>query len=90
MFDLVKRNHVTCETGYQPKHHQLLHLVHRALYQGNPMKYANFLNESLNSTLKKSARYCHQMTFELCLLRRMRYLLQDNPKGNKRALPFAQ
>ena len=90
MCNLIKHCHLSTENGYLPKNHQLLHLAHRAMFQGNPKKYANFLNEALNSTLKKAARYCHQRTFEVCLLRRMRYLLLKNPKGNKRPLVFEQ
>ena len=47
-----------------PKSHLVYHLILRAAYHGNPVLYHTFLDESLNSTLKKVLRLCHQCRFE--------------------------
>ena len=38
------------------------------LLQGNPWKYANFLNESLNKNLKNCCKHASQLTFESTVL----------------------
>jgi len=37
------------------KHHQALHMAHRAKFHGNPSFYANWLDESLNQDLARIA-----------------------------------
>lgn len=49
---------------YTPKFHLMFHLILRTADQGNPVFYATFLDESLNSTLKKALSLGHQANFE--------------------------
>ena len=59
--------HVTLVEPYGlfiPKHHLMAHVNDRALYHGNPAKYAVVLDESLNKSLKQVCRLCHQANFE--------------------------
>ena len=67
-----------------PKNHMAMHLLQRSTWQGNPITYQNFYDESLNSTLKRAARFCHQLRFEGTLIRRMTYLLTHGGRGVKR------
>ena len=49
---------------YTPKFHLMYHLVRRLAFQGNALLYQTFVDESLNKTLKKVLRLCHQCAFE--------------------------
>ena len=51
-----------------PKTHLMLHCVLRARTQGNPLLFQTFIDEGLNSTLKKVLRLCHQSRFEAVAL----------------------
>jgi hypothetical protein len=79
LFDTLKR-HLLLMRGQEsdlPKHHQWIHMVDRAAFTGNPRFHANWLNESLNKTMKASARNCSQLTFEPSLLFKMRGALRQ-------------
>ena len=67
---------------FTPKHHIIYHLLHKMGYQGNPRNYATWLDESLNKLLKRCCRETSVVTFERCVLARMRSLLCE--KGSKR------
>jgi hypothetical protein len=47
-----------------PKSHLMIHVAHRARYQGNPWLHATWVDEGLNRKLKALLRLCHHMTFE--------------------------
>ena len=47
-----------------PEAHLVVHLACWALVQGNPVLCSTFLDESLNKTLKRCLRLCHQSNFE--------------------------
>lgn len=67
-----------------PKRHLCAHLVFRAAYFGNPRRYANWEDESLNRVLKAALRQVSQATFEAFLLLRFREVLRQ--RGVKRPL----
>ena len=60
----------------QPKKHMVAHMLLKMCLQGNPQRYANWLDESLNKLLKKSCRTVSQVTFERFLLLRMQETLR--------------
>jgi hypothetical protein len=68
----------------QPKRHMTAHLLHNSGRLGSPLNYANWLDESLNKTLKLSCRLTSQATFERMVLLRMKSLLKG---GLKRPRP---
>ena len=74
--------------GYEdmktPKRHLMTHLVCSARTVGNPKQYANWLNESLNRTLRATCRHTSQQTFALSVMLRMKEILRS--KGVKRRL----
>eukprot|EP00969_Alexandrium_andersonii_P145658 6442095-Alexandrium_andersonii.AAC.1 len=47
-----------------PKSHLMVHLIPRAQQLGNLLLYQRFLDESLNSELKRAVRLCHQARFD--------------------------
>jgi hypothetical protein len=49
---------------YTPKFHLMYHAVLRIAFQGNPIQYQTFVDESLNKALKRVLRLCHQQAFE--------------------------
>eukprot|EP00969_Alexandrium_andersonii_P042193 1850911-Alexandrium_andersonii.AAC.1 len=53
----------------------MLHLALRARVMGNPLLYQTFLDESLNSALKRCLRQCHQRRFEAMGLCKINALL---------------
>ena len=59
---------------WRPKCHLLLHLILRALVQGNPRLYSTYRDESLNGVIAKIARSAHRSTwgnvihFKCCIL----------------------
>ena len=80
-------DHMALMTPYNvftPKHHLVFHLLGNVSRQGNPRRYAVWLDESLNKTLKQACRQTSQATFELSVLSRMRDLLRT--KAAKRRL----
>jgi hypothetical protein len=54
-----------------PKRHMVLHMVLDIPYKGNPVSYANWIDESDNRTLKACCRTTSQLTFEPSVLLRM-------------------
>lgn len=66
LLDMYKKYlHLASTLGLtSPKTHLMLHLILRAFEQGNPVKYQTFIDEALNSTLKRSLARCHQANFE--------------------------
>ena len=84
-FDLWKTflRHSDDEEGMQqPKRHLGTHLVARLCWHGNPSRYANWLDETLNKGLKASCRTVSQITFEVFSLLRSR--VADFMRGVKR------
>ena len=82
------RTHLQCmasEEAFVPKHHLMVHLLHRSGYFGNPRFYSEWLDESLNKTLKSACRLTSQSTFENSVLTRMQSILSSNCQ--KRAKP---
>ena len=59
-----------------PKRHQTLHMLERLPDLGNPKGYANWVDETLNRTLKGTLKDVSQVTFEPALIVRMRELLK--------------
>ena len=59
---------------WRPKCHLLLHLIQRAMVQGNPRLYSTYRDESLNGVIAKIARSAHRSTwgnvihFKCCIL----------------------
>ena len=60
-----------------PKRHVVSHMLERLHDFGNPMAYANWLDEHLNKLLKKACQAVSQQTFEEGLVQRMRFLLDE-------------
>ena len=60
----------------KPKDHLWCHMTYEAQWKGNPKFMDCFVDESLNSLLKASARYVHQRNFESAVLTRMSYMLR--------------
>ena len=78
MVDLIVRYIVvSAPLGIEiPKLHMLLHINHRAAYQGNPWYLATWEDEGLNRQLKLALRLCHQCTFERQGLAKMAEILK--------------
>ena len=68
-----------------PKRHIVVHLLKSIPFLGNPHRYANWLDESLNKDLKRCCRTVSQATFETFLLLRMRIVLAS-PNSKRKAL----
>ena len=49
----------------RPKHHQMMHLIHKCGTRGHPSLYATFRDESLNGVVARIARGCHRSTFQV-------------------------
>ena len=60
-----------------PNVHLGMHLLHRLSLQGSGRNYSNWLDESLNKTLKAACRNASQMTFEVTVLTSMQYKLRE-------------
>ena len=63
--------------AYIPKHHIFFHLLARTEYQGNPLVYATWLDESLNKVLKQCCKNAGASTFYETTLLKLRELLRD-------------
>ena len=48
---------------YRPKCHQLLHMIQRAQFKGNPRLYSTYRDESLNGTVAQIARSAHRRSW---------------------------
>jgi len=59
-----------------PKRHQFLHILQRIPDMGNPKRYANWMDETLNRHLKQVCRHASQTSFEASIYRRMREWLR--------------
>lgn len=64
--------------SYTPKHHICFHLVANIGYHGNPNMYSNWIDETLNRTLKACCRNVSQQAFEGSLLLRVRDTLRPS------------
>eukprot|EP00969_Alexandrium_andersonii_P333352 14732075-Alexandrium_andersonii.AAC.2 len=53
----------------------MAHCVVRSQRQGNPEVYQTFEDESLNATLKRVLRFCHQTRFENLAMAKMARVL---------------
>ena len=69
--------------SFTPKHHLVAHALLRARGHGNPSRYATWVDESLNKTLKAACRATSQFAFENSVLTRMQALLAQ-PSTRKR------
>ena len=71
---------------FTPKHHIMIHPILDTLTKGNPWNYVEFVDESLNKTLRATCRHASQMCFENTVLLRMHELLNDpdHHRGTKR------
>ena len=47
----------------RPKHHIMIHLIHKARVMGHPSLWATFRDESLNGVVARIARAAHRTTF---------------------------
>ena len=66
-----------------PKLHVMWHMLLDTRFKGNPARYANWLDESLNKVLRGACRNASQATFEATVLLRMRGILR---RGTKRVI----
>ena len=72
------REHITLMASFEcfrPKHHGVWHMLRNQSLHGNPSRYSNWRDESLNKVLKDSCRNLSQLTFERVLLLKMRATL---------------
>ena len=68
-----------------PKSHMMFHMLVRAQFLGNPLRYQTFLDESLNKTMKRVLRLCHQANFERSALLKLTETL-SRPSVRQRLL----
>ncbi len=61
---------------FVPKHHIVVHLLRKTGFQGNPMVYSTWLDESLNKLLKAACKNVSAATFYKSVLLKMRDLLK--------------
>ena len=61
-----------------PNMHLSLHLIDRMRTLGSGRLYSNWLDESLNKSLKLACRNASQMTFEVTVLNRMDFTLKSS------------
>ena len=66
--------------GLLPKHHLMLHMLALVWWHGNPLSYSTWLDESLNTDLKKTLRNCHQHCFESSAFAKMEDVLSRRAK----------
>ena len=71
-----------------PKFHMLFHTLRRLGSLGNPKCYWNFLDESLNSVLKHTARHAHALRFEEGVLRRIEWQMRNSESVRRRLVPY--
>jgi hypothetical protein len=71
---------------FTPKHHIMIHPIFDQLIKGNPWHYSEWIDESLNKTLRATCRHASQQCFEQTVLLRMLQLLNDpdHHRGTKR------
>lgn len=65
---------------FVPKFHVMLHMLANQRFQGNPLVYSNWEDETLNKTLKAACKFVSQSTFEVSVLLRMQTILGRSPK----------
>lgn len=71
MYDFLLRLYVNWEAAElpcKPKLHQLMHMVDRAAFQGNPAFYATWADETLNKVLAALGRQAHRTVWECRVL----------------------
>ncbi len=66
---------------YVPKHHISYHLLAALERNGNPTWYANWVDETLNRTLKAVCKNVSQACFETVVLLRMRDVMTVGAVG---------
>ena len=66
-----------------PKHHLMVHVIHRAPFHGNPWKYTTFLDESPKKDLKMTLRLCRQCNFEAMALSKLEAVLTRAAKRQR-------
>ena len=59
-----------------PKSHLMYHLILKAPFMGNPLRYQVFADESLNRVLRDALRLCHQSRFEVMGILKMQEILR--------------
>ena len=52
-----------CGGNLLPKHHMMVHMIHKTSRLGHPSLYATFRDESLNGVVAKIAKSCHRRSF---------------------------
>eukprot|EP00969_Alexandrium_andersonii_P329721 14570352-Alexandrium_andersonii.AAC.1 len=72
----VMRLSTLLAVDYGKKTHLMAHCIRRAKKLGNPVVYQTFEDESLNATLKKVLRFCHQNRFEQLAMAKMNQVLR--------------
>jgi hypothetical protein len=60
---------------FVPKHHIVIHLLRNTGFQGNPLRYSTWLDESLNKLLKAACKHASSATLYRSVLLKMRDLL---------------
>ncbi len=65
---------------YTPKFHVMMHCLFNSRRQGNPTVYSNWMDETLNKSLKATCKFASQATFEASVLLKMSTILLDAPK----------
>ena len=68
---------------FVPKHHITFHLLFSTKYLGNPTKFATWVDESLNKTLKQACKNACAATFENSVLMRMQHILAETPNQKR-------
>ena len=71
MCDFLLRLYVNWDAAglsCKPKLHQLMHMVDRAAFQGNPAFYATWADETLNKVLAALGRQAHRTVWECRVL----------------------
>ena len=67
---------------YLPKTHAMYHLIMKTGFNGNPLFYHNYANESLNGEIAKIARSCHRSSWGEAVLSKFRLAqLVHNPRA---------
>ena len=79
------RHTAEVEDVHIPKRHLVAHLLSQMAQFGNPRRYSTWRDESLNRVFKAACRTTSQVTFECCVLNRMKELLSKESQTRKRA-----
>ena len=60
--------YVKADMQPKPKYHLLAHLIHDAVWHGNPRDFACFEDEGLNAVLKKIGQAAHRTVWQYRVL----------------------